>query len=52
MTKVEMMQRIDELKGQRFMLAMKDRWTASDYETDRQWSAEVMRLQRQVEQES
>lgn len=49
MTNEEKLNRIDELEKKRFYLAMKDFWSAEDYQQDRKWWMEIHDLERQIE---
>ena len=48
MSKQELEKRIDDLKSSLFFLAMKDTWSSSDFETRRQWTAELFKLREQL----
>ena len=48
MTKEEMLKRMEELEGKRFMLAMKDRWDSSDYDRDNKLFNEWLELKKKV----
>lgn len=49
MTKEEMKQRLEKLEDERFLLEMKDRWDAKDFETDRMYGREIRELKREIE---
>ena len=48
MTTNEMTKRIEELENKRFFLAMKDRWSRDDYDTDRKWFEEILDLKKKI----
>ena len=48
MTREEREKRIDNLKTQRFILNMKDRWNERDYEQDRKWENEIRELEKEA----
>lgn len=48
MTRQEIEKRLEELKRDKFFLAMKDRWTASDYEYDRKLFEEITELKERI----
>lgn len=47
MTKEQAIERINELKGYRFSLAMKDFWNARDFIQDDEWYNELYQLNKQ-----
>ena len=49
MTKQEMVKRIEELDRAQFELMMKDMWDAQDYELDRYYTQEILKLKEAVE---
>lgn len=49
MTKKEMVKRIEELDRAQFELMMKDMWDAQDYELDRYYTQEILKLKEAVE---
>lgn len=49
MTKEEMKQRLEKLEKERFLLEMKDRWNAKDYDIDRQYRNEIRELKKEIE---
>lgn len=48
MTKVEMEQRLEKLEDERFLLEMKDRWSAKDFDTDRMYGREIRELKKKI----
>ena len=51
MTRKEIEKRIDEIKTNRFYLAMKDRWSAEDFEHDRKLVNELIELKNKLKEE-
>lgn len=49
MTMTEKKARIEKLESLRFYLSMKDRWDYKDYEQDRAWFNELLKLKKEVE---
>ena len=49
MTKEEMTKRLSELNRARFLLAMKDYWSRTDFDKDDQLRAEMLRLEKELE---
>ena len=50
MNKQELEKRIDNLESSLFILAMKDTWTSNDFETRREWTAELFKLREQLKE--
>ena len=50
MNKEEMKDKLEDLKAQRFMLAMNDHWSTDDYEKDRELTKQIKELREQLEQ--
>ena len=50
MNKQELEKRIDDLESSLFLLAMKDTWSSNDFETKRQWTAELFKLREQLKE--
>jgi hypothetical protein len=48
MLKQTIQDRINELENERFYLAMKDRWTPSDYQTDATYCNEINQLKKML----
>lgn len=48
MTRQELEKKLEELKKREFFLAMKDRWTASDFELDRKISEEIRKTEEEL----
>ena len=44
----EITEEIERLENSLFYLDMKDRWTTSDYEIDREWRNKLSELKRQL----
>ena len=49
MTREEILNRMEEIENDRFLLAMKDYWNNRDYETDQKWLDEYHALTRELE---
>lgn len=49
MTKEEIIKRMEEIKSERFYLAMKDRWSPADFEADRKMLVEFLNLKKELE---
>lgn len=49
MTKEQILERIDQLEYNIFMLYMKDRWSREDHDTYDCWERELRALQAQVQ---
>ena len=50
MTNKEREQRMEELEKEMFFLNMKDNWTNKDFETRREWTAELFKLREQLKE--
>lgn len=49
MTRKEIINKMEEIKNNRFLLAMKDYWDSRDFETDKKWINEYHTLERELE---
>lgn len=49
MTKEEYEAKVEEIEDKRFSLSMKDRWSNSDYELDREYRTKLAQLKEDYE---
>ncbi len=48
MMREEKEKRIEKLEWLRFELAMKDRWSEKDFDTDKKWADELFELKKEL----
>ena len=48
MTREEIIKKIEVIEANRFYLAMKDRWSRADFDTDHKWWNELMDLKEKL----